>query len=165
MRGRAAVILIAAATLLVCAAVATGLPPFSTAPKVSSGGGGQSELFNIVARCHANYDRFVIRARSATPGYNVRYVRVIPPGPSGLPVSLPGAARLHVRIEPARGHTVQGTALLPGILAPSCANLRQIKLVEDFEGVVRFGLGLRRRTGFRVFRLTHPIRVVVDVSH
>jgi hypothetical protein len=40
-----------------------------------------------------------------------------------------------------------------------------VKVVEDFEGVVRFGLGLRRRTGFRVFRLTNPTRIVVDVSH
>jgi hypothetical protein len=44
-------------------------------------------------------------------------------------------------------------------------NLRQVKPSGDFEGVVSFGLGLRRRTGFRVFRLSGPARVVIDVAH
>jgi hypothetical protein len=30
---------------------------------------------------------------------------------------------------------------------------------------VSFGLGLARKTGFRVFRLTGPTRIVVDVAH
>jgi hypothetical protein len=37
--------------------------------------------------------------------------------------------------------------------------------VPASEGVVSFGLGLRRTTGFRVFRLTGPARIVVDVAH
>jgi hypothetical protein len=160
-----AALLVSAVVLLGYAASALGLPSFTTAPKVSAGSSGQAELFSIAAGCHSGFDRFVIRARFATPGYNVHYVNAIPPGPSGIPVSLPGAARLHARIEPARGHTAQGAALLPGVLTPLCANLRQVKVVEDFEGVVRFGLGLRRRHGFRVFRLTNPTRIVVDVSH
>ena len=51
------------------------------------------------------------------------------------------------------------------MLTPRCPNLRQVKLAGDFEGVVSFGLGLRRKTGFRVFRLTAPTRIVVDVRH
>ncbi|HEX2411108.1 MAG TPA: molybdopterin-dependent oxidoreductase [Solirubrobacteraceae bacterium] len=39
------------------------------------------------------------------------------------------------------------------------------KRFTDFEGVVTFGLGLRRKTGFRVLRLTSPKRLVVDVAH
>ncbi len=35
----------------------------------------------------------------------------------------------------------------------------------DFEGVVTFGLGLRERAGFRVFNLSNPTRIVVDVGH
>ena len=30
---------------------------------------------------------------------------------------------------------------------------------------MQFGLGLRHKTGFRVFRLTGPKRLVVDVAH
>lgn len=159
-------LLVATVAFLAWVGVAIGFPRFTTASKVSPAGAGQAELFSIVARCHASLDRFVIRARFAIPGYNIRYLRRIPSGPSGVPVSLPGSARLHVRIQEARGHTDPGGAiLLPEVLTPGCANLRQIKRVEDHEGVVRFGLGLRRRTGFRVFRLTHPTRIVVDVLH
>jgi hypothetical protein len=50
-------------------------------------------------------------------------------------------------------------------MSPLCANLQQVKAVGDFEGVVSFGLGLRRKTGFRVFRLTDPTRIVIDVAH
>ena len=38
-------------------------------------------------------------------------------------------------------------------------------MAGDFEGVVTFGLGVRHRTGFRVFRLTDPTRIAVDVAH
>ena len=150
---------------LVLAAAAFGLPPFSTAPKTASGSGGQAELFAIAAGCHATFDRFVIRARLATPGYDVRYVSQITADPSGNPVALLGTKRIHVVIRHARGHTSGGTNLLPSVVTPLCPNLRQIKKAGEFPGVVSFGVGLRRMTGFRVFRLTGPTRVVIDVAH
>ena len=55
--------------------------------------------------------------------------------------------------------------LAANVMRPLCPNLRQVKLAGDFEGVVTFGLGLKAKTGFRVFRLTNPTRVVVDVEH
>ena len=54
---------------------------------------------------------------------------------------------------------------MPSTLTPRCPNLLQVKKTGDFEGTVSFGLGLRRMTGFRVFRLTDPTRVVIDVAH
>jgi hypothetical protein len=50
-------------------------------------------------------------------------------------------------------------------VTPRCPNLRQVKGAGDFEGVVSFGLGLRHKAGFRVFRLTGPTRIVIDVAH
>jgi hypothetical protein len=150
---------------LVLAAAALGLPPFSTAPKTASGSGGQAELFAIAAGCHATFDRFVIRARLATPGYDVRYVSKVVADGSGKTISLLGTKRIHVVVRQARGHTSGGSNLLPGTLTPLCSNLRQVKAAGDFEGVVSFGLGLRRKTGFRVFRLTAPTRIVIDVAH
>jgi hypothetical protein len=147
------------------ATAAFGLPPFSTAPKTSTGTGGQAELFAIATGCHATFDRFVIRGRLATPGYAVRYVDKVIADGSGKTVSLLGTKRIHVVIRPARGHTSGGTDLLPSVLTPLCPNLRQVKGAGDFEGVVSFGIGLRRKTGFRVFRLTAPTRVVIDVLH
>jgi hypothetical protein len=134
-------------------------------PKVSPGAGGQAEVYRIAAACHPGYDRIVMRFRFARPGYDVRFVTKIVP-PSGVPVSLPGRAKLRVRLEPARAHAVAtGAALLPRVLTPHCTNPRRVRLAEDFEGVVTFGLGLDHRAGFRVLRLTSPTRVVVDVAH
>jgi hypothetical protein len=157
--------LLALATLLCFAAVALGLPPFTTAPKSSTGSGGQAELFAVAAGCHPTFDRFVIRARLAKPGYDVRYVTKIVADPSGLPVSLLGTKQIHVVVRPARGHTSAGTNLLPSVVTPLCPNLRQVKKAGDFEGIVSFGLGLRHKTGFRVFRLSGPTRIVIDVAH
>lgn len=165
MAGRALAILVALASALCLAAVAFALPPFTTAPKSSPASGGQAELFALSAGCHATFDRVVIRARLATPGYDVRYVTRIVADPSGKPVSLLGTKRIRVIIRRARGHTSGGTDLLPSRVTPLCSNLRQIKGAGDFEGVVSLGLGLRRKTGFRVFRLTGPTRIVIDVAH
>jgi len=147
------------------AAPASALPPFTTAAKTSASSGGQAEVFGGSAGCHAGFDRFVLRARSATPGYDVRYVNQIVRDGSGTPVALEGTKRIRVLVRDARGHTTGGTNLLPSTLTPHCSNLRQLKNAGDFEGLVTFGLGLRRKTGFRVFRLTGPTRIVIDVQH
>jgi hypothetical protein len=165
MNRRAAVVLLAVGLCLGLAASAFGLPPFTTAAKTAPGSGGQAELYRIDAACHASFDRFVIRARSGTPRYDVRYVSKIVADGSGDTVSLQGSKRLRVLVHNARAHTPSGGVLLPGAKTPLCSNLRQLKLAGDFEGVVTFGLGLRRRTGFRVFRLTGPTRLVIDVAH
>lgn len=162
---RVAAILVTLSSFLGLAAVAFGLPPFTTAPKSSPGSGGQAELFGVATGCHPTFDRFVIRARFGTPRYDVRYVKRIVADGSGRPVALRGTKRIRVVIRNARGHTQGGTNLLPRVRTPLCPNLRQIKTAGDFEGIVSFGLGLRRKTGFRVFRLTGPTRIVIDIAH
>jgi hypothetical protein len=163
---RGAVVLGALVVFLGSAAAAWALPPFTTAPKSAPPGPGrQAQLYSISVGCHATYDRFVMRFRFARPGYSVRLVRRVTQDPSGRPVRLLGNARLLVVIRNARAHTLGGTPLIPRVLTPLCPNLRQVKVAGDFEGVVSFGLGLRHRAGFRVFRVTSPTRVVVDIAH
>jgi hypothetical protein len=145
--------------------VAAALPAFTTAPKTASPRGDAAEMYDVTAGCHATYDRFVIRARFATPGYDVRYVRRIVADPSGRPVALLGSKRIRVAFNLAGGHDNRGRNLLASTLTPRCPNLLQVKKNGDFEGTVSFGLGVRRMTGFRVFRLTDPTRVVIDVAH
>src|SRR3954454_24798532 len=84
---------------------------------------------------------------------------------SGDVVALKGKKRLQPVFPSARAHLASGGALLADTTTPLCPNLRQVKLAGDFEGVVTFGFGLKRKTGFRVFRLSDPTRVVVDVAH
>ena len=155
----------ALAALLALAAQAFGLPPFSTTAKTLPGSGAQAQLSGVDTGCHATFDRFVIHIASGMSGYDVRYVSRVVADPSGNPVALQGSKRIRVVVHPARGHTTAGANLLPATLTPLCPNLRQVKRAGDFEGVVSFGLGLARKTGFRVFRLTGPTRIVVDVAH
>jgi hypothetical protein len=150
---------------LALAAVAVALPRFTTAPKTAAGGARQAEAYGLTAACHASFDRVVVRVRAGTPGYDVRSVRRVVQDGSGRVVSLQGRRRIHLVLHNARGHTAGGRTLLPAVRTPLCPTLRQVKRSGDFEGVVSFGLGLRRRTGFRVFRLSGPARVVVDVAH
>jgi hypothetical protein len=155
----------AAAAVLAITATALALPAFTTAPKTASPRGDAALLYGAAAGCHATYDRFVVRAKFATPGYDARYVRRIIADPSGRPVALPGTARIRIALNLAAGHDNRGTNLLASTLTPGCTNLLQVKKAGDFEGTVSFGLGLRHTTGFRVFRLTNPTRVVIDVAH
>src|SRR5215210_7658426 len=89
-------LLVGPAAFLGLAAAASGLPPFTTAPKSAAGSGGQAELFGADAGCHPGFDRFVVRARSATPAYEVRYVKRIVADGSGRRVRLLGTKRLRV---------------------------------------------------------------------
>jgi hypothetical protein len=147
------------------ASAAVGLPAFSTSPKTSPDTRDPALLHDPAAGCHGTFDRFVVQADFNAPGYDVRYVPRLVADPSGRPVSLLGSKRIRVRFKLAGGYNNRGTNLLAGILTPQCPNLLQVKKTGDFEGVVSFGLGLRRMTGFRVFRMTHPTRVVIDVTH
>ena len=106
--GRAVVVLVALVASLVAAAAAFGLPPFTTVPKSAPGSGGQAEVFGVATACHSTFDRFVIRARFGTPGYDVRYVRRIFEDGSGDPVPLQGSKRIRILIHDARGHTEAG---------------------------------------------------------
>jgi hypothetical protein len=155
----------ACASSLSCVGFAFALPPFTSAPKFSARSGTtQAEAFSLRVGCHAAFDRVVVRVRFATPAYDVRYAsRIVTP--SGKPLSLPGTARLRVALRPARGHTAGGTALLPSAITAGCANLRTVKVAEDFEGVLVLGVGLNRQRAFRVFELTAPSRLVIDVAH
>ena len=122
-------------------------------------------MFGTAVACHASFDRFVIRTRFGTAAYAVRYVKRIVSDGSGETVKLKGRKRLRVVMRDTRAHTESGAPLIPNVRTPLCPNLRQVKVAGDFEGVVTFGIGLKRRTGFRVFRLTSPARVVIDVRH
>ena len=96
--GRGVGLVVALVCLFSLGGVAFGLPPFTTAPKSSPSSGLQAEVFGVATGCRANFDRFVIRARFATPGYRVRYVRRIVQDGSGLPVPLRGTKRIKVLV-------------------------------------------------------------------
>jgi hypothetical protein len=144
---------------------AAALPPFTTTGK-STPDSPTRELVAFRAARHATFDRLVFQFRGGVPGYNVRYVpRVIQDG-SGATVALLGTRFLAVRFAAARAHSENGsTSNVTRVRTPLLPAVRQVKLAGDFEGVVSYGAGISGRKGFRVFRLTGPPRIVVDVRH
>lgn len=140
------------------------LPPFTTAAKAGpQHGAGIAVLERVSVGRHPGFDRVVFRFRAGTSAWSARYVpRVVRDG-SGKPVRLAGRAFLHVVFRSA--HVDRRTAGGPEIVrTPRFPTLVQLKEAGDFEAVVSFGLGLRRRVGFRVFRLGSPSRIVIDAA-
>jgi hypothetical protein len=153
-----------AALVGVVLAVPASLPPFTVLAKAGPATTSRTAVLEHVrVGRHATFDRVVFEFRAGAPAWSARYVpRVVHDG-SGLPVRLPGTAFLHVVFRNAR--IDRGSAGgAPIARTPRFRSLLQLKESGDFEGVVSFGLGLRRKVGFRGFRLTAPGRVVIDVA-
>jgi hypothetical protein len=97
------------------------------------------------------------------PGYRVRYLPRVD-GPGGRPLRLRGTSFLEVAFEPAQARGPDGRMTFPaGTITPSSPVLRQVRFAGDYEGQVRFALGVASSGGVRVSELRNPTRVAVDV--
>jgi hypothetical protein len=81
--------------------------------------------------------------------------------PKGETVTLAGKYGLLIRIEGADNHTAfTGSTDIktsfPGIL--------EVRQIEDFEGVVEWGVGLAAKPCIRTDLLVSPTRLVVDIQ-
>jgi hypothetical protein len=84
---------------------------------------------------------------------------------SGKPILVVGNARLAVSFSPAVGHDAGGHGTFgPNRRAFALPNLMQLVRAGDFEGHLSFGIGLARKEHVKVFTLTSPSRVVIDVA-
>ena len=86
-------------------------------------------------------------------------------GTSGKQVPVDGNAYQAVRfrnastVDPATGRqTFTQTDIRPGLPL-----VREIKLIDDFERVMNWGLGLERLACATVTELANPVRLVVDL--
>jgi hypothetical protein len=122
---------------------------------------------NLRAGRHARYDRVVVDISGALTGYRVGYVSKLVGGESGKPIHLQGNAFLAVRLSPAVAHGEAGHPLYMGPRRQvlGMPMLLGTALTEDFEDNVSFGLALERHTDFRVFTLSGPSRLVIDIRH
>lgn len=124
---------------------------------------------------HACFDRLVVDVADRMTAVSVRYVdRVTTPG--GVPVRLPGDARLLVEvddgIDPAapfysRGRPAgDGTTYRVGNVS-GFRTLREVRWLGNMHPT-QLGVGVRARVPFRVFVVNGPgggSRLVVDVGH
>ena len=142
-------------------------PPFSSAPvsvpDANIAPEGLPELLAVDVGHHDTFDRVVFRFSSRVPGYNVNYVPEVTADPSDEPVPLEGNAFMIVAMHSVASGQVGAPPAPQDRQTPRFPELRELAGAGDFEGVVSFGLGLTSASGFRVFTLTNPDRLVVDL--
>ena len=165
----------AAATTTAPAATTTtaaAAPAWSTSAKHGPGSrqppdGPSAKLAAVRAAGHPGYDRVVFQFDGAkVPAYRIGYVREIALGETDDQfLTLKGDALIEATFQGTASDDYRpGTQTMPDKLTPALPQVRQLGLAEDWEGVVRIGIGLDHRAGFRVLELTNPVRVVVDVA-
>ncbi len=114
------------------------------------------------------YDRIVFDFSGPLPGSeSVQYVAGVTQDGSGAPVPLNGEAFLKAVFSVAEAHDDGGALSFPQgkRFDPGLTTVKEVALAGDFEGYVSFGLGVAGKVSFRVFELSNPSRVVVDVAH
>jgi len=114
---------------------------------------------------HPGYDRVTIEFNNGEPGsvdISPHIGTTFTQGASGQQVTLQGSSGLLVIIRGADEHTAYtgSTDIKAGYSV-----LLELRQVEDFEGTVQWGLGLSKTACFRVFYLTNPARLVIDIQN
>ena len=167
-----------AATTTTATAAATTTAPAATTPAWSRStkhgpgsrqppDGPSAKLATVRAAGHPGYDRVVFQFDGAkVPAYRIGYVREIALGETDDQfLTLKGDALIQATFQGTASDDYRpGTQTMPDRLTPALPQVRQLGLAEDWEGVVRIGIGLDHRAGFRVLELTDPVRVVVDIA-
>lgn len=128
---------------------------------------------------HPCFDRFVVDlGGKPAPGYFVEYVDVVRADGSGDSLPVTGGAKLRIHVL-AAGHDQDHRPTVPWaygshVVSPAQFGAGGFQTFRDlvwggsFEGESTFGLGVRARLPFRVFKLDGPgagSRLVIDVAH
>lgn len=145
---------------------------FTTAPVQDPSfpaGGGDLLHGTVRVGVHDGYDRVVFDLiGSDVPGYRVEYVDQAIEDGSGNPVAVDGDAILQVVITktryPEEGEQYEGG---PGTYdAAGAEKVEEVVLSGTFEGMTQAFVGVDDGPApFRVFTLTDPTRLVVDIQH
>lgn len=125
-------------------------------------------LVDIRAAHHPGFDRVVFDFDGPLPSTRtVRYVPQVIQDGSGDPVKVQGRAFLEVSLFPTIGHTEDGRSRTYGPARRSFTTHNVVEVVNsgDFEAVVSFGIGLASKQPYKVFTLTNPSRLVIDIEH
>jgi hypothetical protein len=82
---------------------------------------------------------------------------------SGQPVTVLGNAFFGVRLNNTDAHDQSGrVTVAPTDIKPTTPLVREVRIVEDFEAVNRWAIGLDRSVCPTVLTLANPVRVVID---
>lgn len=132
-------------------------------------GDGMLTVTDIRVGTHDGFDRVVFDlGGSGTPGWRVEYVDEALDDGSGKPVQVDGDAILQVVISGTAMPMDSGIEEYDGatIDPDDTASVEQVVYRFWFEGYTTSFIGVEdERKPFRVFSLTDPTRVVVDIQH
>jgi len=145
----------------------SSLPPFvcGSSTSIASQNAALSAYIDAVRTgTHTGYDRITIEFQNGQPGsveLRPQSSSTFTNSPRGDNVTLAGSAGLLVVIQGADEHTAYSGSTDFKTNYPVLLEARQM---EDFEGVVQWGLGLSKSACYRAFFLTNPTRLVIDIQ-
>ena len=143
--------------------------PADTGVDVQEPSGGPLTVTAVRVAAHEGYDRVVFELagrQPGDPGWRVEYVEDPAQQGSGDPVDLQGEAALSVTIT-GTGYpfdTGQEEVSAAPPLPSDLTAVTDLELGGVFEGQYQAFIGTSGQAPFRVFRLSDPARVVVDVQ-
>jgi hypothetical protein len=116
----------------------------------------------IRAGSHAGYDRVVVEFKNGRPGsisIRPQAGTTFHQAPSGKADTLLGRNGILIIIRGADAHTAYS-----GVrdIKTSSPSLGEVRVIEDFEGQISLGLGLKQTACYRASVLTNPARLVID---
>ena len=155
MNKRIAAVLLAALTILTFVPVASA----QSTPTLS----------NIRTGRNAGFDRVVLDMSGLPTEHRTREVTGVANCGSGLPVPVPGNEVLEVTLIGAAAHDDAGNPTYTGsrnFPTPGLTNVRGVALTCDFEATLGIAVGHGNASSWhRVFTLTSPDRLVIDIGH
>jgi len=131
---------------------------------ITQSGPAVAYISDVRTGTHPGYDRITITFSNGAPTsveVKTQTNATFTKDPSGQAVTLRGDAGLLLTIRGADEHTsyTGSTDFKTGY-----TKLQEAQQVQDFEGVVQWGIGLSGNTCYRVYLLTGPDRVVIDTE-
>jgi len=148
-----------------------GSSPATACPRTTGGNASnQAQLVAVRIAHQPGFDRLVFEFGQSTapgpfgmPAYTIEAATSLS-GPSGQPVTITGNALFGARFQNASTQNPNGTPSYTGStdLKPTTPLIKEVKLVEDFERVLLWGIGLDHLACPKVSELAGPFRVVLD---
>jgi hypothetical protein len=127
------------------------------------------QLTGIRTGLHPGFDRIVLDMSGPPPtAAAYQYTDELTQDASGEIVWLTGADFVSVVVHGAAAHEDSGNLTYLGpdkFRTRDLNNVMAVALTGDFEATLGVGIGTRHRSWVRVFTLTSPTRVVIDVGH
>jgi hypothetical protein len=161
----------ASATPSATAISSPGSSPAAACPRTTGGNASnQAQLVAVRVAHQPGFDRLVFEFGQSTapgafglPAYTVETATSLS-GPSGQPVTITGNALFGARFQNASTQNPNGTPSYTGSndIKPTTPLIKEIKIVEDFERVLLWGVGLDHLACPKVSELAGPFRVVLD---